>query len=206
MNRLIAGVAKAVLTGLWLVSGVVWSADNVIEEKACPNERDLKVLCGQISGMVNDRDESNYYSYSYQEIIYEASCADFVNDSEEEIARKVNLMWNKYEKNMHCNSPQFDVQGGSILKFAVQKKFSDFLYEAAQLWKVNLNKVDVQDGKNLLDYVQGEIARNRGNAYEPTLKQYYEVLREAGAKHRFELSNPECVDRGTPVPCEQAGR
>lgn len=201
MNRWIAGVAKAALTGLWLVSGVVWSADNVIGGKACPNERDLKVLCNQISGRVNDRDDSNYYSYSYQEIIYEASCADFVNDSEEEISRKVNALWERYPQHFYCASPQFDLQGGSILKFAVKKGFSDFLYEAAQLWRVNLNRVDRDDGGTLLDYVRKEIELNKENANEPFLQQYYEVLREAGAKHRFELSNPECVWKGTPEPC-----
>lgn len=54
-------------------------------------------------------------------------------------------------------------------------------------WGVNLNKVDVGDGRTLLDYIEYHMDRVRGGALEKKLKVYYDDLRKAGAKHRREL-------------------
>jgi hypothetical protein len=159
----------------------------VTDKLTCPNSTDTQFLCSAVSGMLEDKDPNSNYSYKYERIIYEASCVDIVNDSEKVISQKVNKMWQKYGSSFTCNSTQFDVTDGSILKFVIKKKFSDFLFDAAQVWKIDLNQVDESDGRTLVDYVEKEIRRNKGNANEPVLKQYLKVLVDAGAKRRSEL-------------------
>lgn len=160
---------------------------NVTNKLTCPNNTNTELLCSTVSGMLEDKDPDSYYNYQYQRIIYEASCVDLGNDSEKLISQKVNKMWQKYGSSFKCNSTQFDVSNGSILKFAVAKGFSSFLFDAAQVWKIDLNQVDESDGRTLVDYLEKEIRRNQGNANEPVLKQYLKVLVDAGAKRKSEL-------------------
>lgn len=49
------------------------------------------------------------------------------------------------------------------------------------------DKIDEADGTTVLDYTRKEIVRNKGNANESILREYYDVLRKAGAKHKTEL-------------------
>lgn len=170
----------------------------------CPNPKPVNNICASIGSREGDEDPDSPYVYQYQRLIYKAACADkdyeqlmLMDDKqsqsveakqlEDEIVRKINLLWDKYEPTFNCNSTQFDVQNGSILKLAVKKLFRDVLEDAVMVWRVNLNRVDASDDRTLLDYVQKEIAKNHGNANEPILKEFYKTLREGGALHRHEL-------------------
>jgi hypothetical protein len=160
-----------------------------VAEKAagCPNKSKLSNLCNAVSFMRKDSDPDSSYMWEYQRIIYEASCVDYETASDEEIRKKVNAMWDKYEKELRCAANDFDVSNGSILKYAISKQFREFIAEAAQVWKVNLNRVDSQDGRTVLDYLEDEIKAHKGGPSEPILRQYEKVLRKAGAKRKSEL-------------------
>lgn len=114
------------------------------------------------------------------------SCADPLKDSEEEIGRKIKAVWDSNEEKLICNNTQFDITDGSLIKYAVNMKFDDFLLDLVK-WKVNLNKIDESDGRTVLDYVKFHIEKEKGLGTEPILKRYYNLLREAGAKHKYEL-------------------
>lgn len=150
----------------------------------CPNDDKLSHLCAAIAD--GKRDTSGKYQFHYQKIISEAACASD-DDTEPQVASKVQRLWARYEDQLVCNNVRFDVQDGSILKFAASARVEDFLFDAAMVWKVNLNRVDSSDGRTLLDYVQKEIERNKGTSVESKLKSYYDMLRTSGAKHRSEL-------------------
>jgi hypothetical protein len=145
-------------------------------------------LCTIISGRMKDNNPESGYKYLYQRRIYEAARVDKSTDSKEVIAKKIVNMWTVYEQLnlLKCNSTQFDVMDGSLLKYAVSYKFTEFIDEAIR-WKVPLNKIDYTDNRTLLDYVQYHINRNKGNALEELFQIYYEKLRSAGAKHKTEL-------------------
>ena len=51
-------------------------------------------------------------------------------------------------------------------------------------WGVDLNKIDPADGKTVLDYVKEELEKKKGTALESNLKDYYKLMKDAGAKHR----------------------
>lgn len=152
----------------------------------CPNPKKLRGLCMFVDSKEKDPNPQGRFVWKYQRKLLEAACADPAKDSEEEIGRKILNMWKENEATLICNNTKFDVANGNILKFAVNLKFDEFLIDAAH-WKVNLNKVDEMDGRTLLDYVQAQIERNNGLPAQPTLKQYYAMLKKAGAKHRAEL-------------------
>jgi len=154
-----------------------------VDETTCPNRAKLKNLCMLISGRVKDSSGKN--KYLYQSKFQEAGCVQ-ASDSEEVKAQKIREAWVKYEDDLKCNSTQFDVMDGHLLKYAVSYKFDDFLDEAIK-WKVNLNKVDAIDGRTTLDYIKYQIERNKGNALEEKFQIYYDKLKAAGAKHKSEL-------------------
>lgn len=171
--------------------GVEKQADEILkiakEANNCPSKAKLTGLCNTVSLRTKDTAKDSSFVYTYQKKVFEAACADPDKDSEEEVSKKIREMWTAYQDDLVCDSSAFDVSRGSILKYAVAMKFNDFLEDAAMVWKINLNKVDANDGRTVLDYVQKEIERNKGNVNESTLKQYYDILRKAGAKHKSEL-------------------
>jgi hypothetical protein len=87
---------------------------------------------------------------------------------------------------MRCNSMDFNVPNGSLLKFAVSRNSDRFLGDVLN-WGLALNHIDPANGRTVLDYIQGEIARNRQAAVQRTLRRYYQMLRERGAMHRREM-------------------
>lgn len=153
----------------------------------CPNASKITSLCSEVSFREKDPNPlSKKYKYLYQRKILEASCAEVGKDSEAEVAKKVATMWKKFESELHCSNTQFDVSKGSLIKFAVAQSFDTFIYDVTD-WKIDLNKVDASDQRTVLDYVRDQKTRLKGTALEETMQEYYEVLREAGAKHKSEL-------------------
>lgn len=154
------------------------------EEPSCPNAKKVRNICMLIDTRSEDKDQSKY-KFRYQRQIYEAACVSD-KDSKEERSSKIQKMWSKFENDLNCNSTQFDVMNGNILKFAATTLFDDFILDAIE-WKVNLNKIDEFDGRTILDYLQHHMNMKKGSHTEKYYKNYYKILREAGAKHKSEL-------------------
>lgn len=133
-----------------------------------------------------DKDAASQFKYLYQRKFAEAACVDLDKDDKNAANQKIQKMWVAFEDRLICNSLQFDIQNGSIVKFAINQYFEAFLDDVIE-WKVNLNRIDAHDGMTVLDYVQAKIERNRGNQTEKIFKAYYERLRKSGAKHKSEL-------------------
>lgn len=156
-----------------------------VQEQGCPNYNKLKTICMTIGNKMEEEEKDGPHKFVYQTKFHEAACVR-AGDSETVRQQKIRETWNKFENEFKCNSPRFDVRDGNLLKFAAHKEFESFLYEAAVIWKVNLNKVDA-DGLTVLDYLKKKIEENKGNPFEPKFRTYYNMLDKAGAKHRTEL-------------------
>jgi hypothetical protein len=180
---LVAAEGKPAAASAPAASPVVWPA-------GCPDLERLTNICSSIGGFVKDPAPRGEYSYMYQRKIYDAACVDLQKDSEALMKRKIQEMWRIDERQprprMTCNNLQFDVASGNILKFAVRKRFQEFL-EDAVWWGVHLNRVDASDQRTVLDYVKDELDRTSHPSTRSTLQVYYNTLRRAGAKHRAEL-------------------
>lgn len=142
-------------------------------------------LCSVIDNHKKDDNPDVPWVYLYQTKIYSAAGVTKL-DSAEVRDRKAAKLWGNHLQHMTCNASTFNVQNGSLLKFAISSKLDSFVSDAAR-WKGNLNRVDVSDNRTVLDYVLSE----RDRVSTPALKQkmtiYYDRLRAAGAKHRREL-------------------
>lgn len=156
-----------------------------VEGQECPNKEKLKNICMMIGNRMKDPNPTEEIKYRYQRSLIEASCAK-ANDSREVKEKKIRTMWIKLQDELICNSVQFDVLDGSVLKYAVIKNFEDFLNDAANM-KLDLNKIDKSDGRTVLDYLKYQIERNKGNELENMYQRYYDKLSKAGAKHKSEL-------------------
>jgi hypothetical protein len=180
---LVAAEGKPAAASAPAASPVVWPA-------GCPDLEKIGNICLNLTNFTKDPAPRGEYSYMYQRKIYDAACVDLQKDSEALMKRKIQEMWRIDERQprprMTCNNLQFDVINGNILKFAVRKRFQEFL-EDAVWWGVHLNRVDASDQRTVLDYVKDELDRTSHPSTRSTLQAYYQILREGGAKHRSEL-------------------
>jgi hypothetical protein len=180
---LVAAEGKPAAASAPAASPVVWPA-------GCPDLEKIGNICLNLTNFTKDPAPRGEYSYMYQRKIYDAACVDLQKDSEALMKRKIQEMWRIDERQprprMTCNNLQFDVASGNILKFAVRKRFQEFL-EDAVWWGVHLNRVDASDQRTVLDYVKDELDRTSHPSTRSTLQAYYQILREGGAKHRSEL-------------------
>ena len=146
----------------------------------------LKSICMLIDSRTKDPNPTGNYIYMYQRKIMDAAGVDVNKDSPDIISKKIIRMWSFFEPLPTCDNLQFDVSDGNIIKYAISTLFDEFLYDMVT-WKVPLNKIDDSDNKTALDYLSAQIKRNKGNALEPKLQNYFKLLREAGAKYSSEL-------------------
>lgn len=161
--------------------------------EAIIGRRALRGFCMYIGSKEKNREEirgtgPRTYVWGYQAKLFEAALVDVSRDSEAAIGAKVSRVWKANEDALTCKSTQFDVTGGSAIKYAVSMKFEELLIDMVN-WKVDLNRIDQADGRTLLDYVSDQIASSRGLPSEPHLRSYYQMLQKAGAKHRRELAS-----------------
>lgn len=142
----------------------------------------LSSLCNLISSQMKDPDPSSDFLYMYQKVIYQAAGVTPGGDRND-VKKKVNQLWVQIGA-VKCNSPEFSVQNGSLLKFAVAQNFASFIEDATMVWRIapeHLNRRDASDGKNVLEYVDERIQSNRGGLLERDFRRYRELLVRAGA-------------------------
>ncbi|MGL3822881.1 hypothetical protein [Sphingopyxis sp. R3-92] len=154
--------------------------------RVCPNPSRLMYVCMNIEARTKDRSPIGYNQYAYYRKILDASCVKIGEDPEAVVNAKVQAMWTELHSEMKCNSTIVDISDASYLKYAVATKFDQFLEDAIE-WGVDLNRVDGSDNRTVLDYVKFHRDRHHGSSIGRKMSYYYDLLREAGAKHKSEL-------------------
>lgn len=190
MKALLAPLAIAIIA-------LSWSAAARAQHPYTP----IGQLCAFVSARSPDRNPDSPHDFAYQTSLYRGASVDLDRDDVQEVRRKMQVWWDRYGQQVNCNAVNFNVPNGNILKFAVSRRFDDFINDVAD-WGVNLNYVDRTDNRTVLDYIEDEIVRLDGTAAERTLRRYYRTLRDAGALHRRELRQviytgdcPDCSSR-----------
>jgi hypothetical protein len=158
-------------------------AQNQITPKLCPNPGNMDLLCHHVWNKTKETDPKSGYNYVFQRIVYDASCVDYENESDEEIARKVNAMWNQYGAKLRCG-PMGVPSTASPLRFAIHHYFDEFLQEALSMWKLDLNQLE--NGQTMLDFIDERISKTTG-ALKVQLESYRRSFVRMGAKKRSEL-------------------
>jgi hypothetical protein len=168
------------------VDALMHVTSSLQNDGACANPEKLKGVCDHLSEKTPANEDSQL-EYVYEEKIYEASCVK-MTDSDEVVAKKIQYMWSKLEgEYLKCNSANFSVQKGSLVKYAINLRNYHFLTNSIENWKINLNYIDPSDNKTPLDFLRDEMKRLKGTEESKFLEHYYSLMRKNGAKHRSEL-------------------
>ena len=117
-----------------------------------PTVSDVKAFCDCISiqELAADYDKA-YFEYGYEARLANMACADYKNESQEAVAAKISKWWNKYKTKFGCQSSAFNVDRGSVLKFAVVQGFKPFLETIVGTYGMDINFIDPADNRNVLD-------------------------------------------------------
>lgn len=162
----------------------------VIRTKDCPPPKswDYKVMCSDITtrSKVLFNGQDFFLEYRYEKRLWEIACADPLVDDFETAKKKIQVMWEKYKKQFTCDTLGFNVQNGSFLKFAISSSMPSVIETMASTYELDINFIDPSDGKNLLDYVNGEIERRKnlvnGESAVAVYQRYKNSLILLGAK------------------------
>lgn len=147
----------------------------------------VKHFCGDVGSKTPYKGSDGNFDFIFQQVMYESACADIENMSDKEINKKIREWWDLYKDKLVCDSMQFNVTNGSILKYAVNGGVTAFIDDAIYS-KIDLNFVDKADNRTVLDYTRDELKKHgEDSAIGKTLQEYYTKLKNAGAKHRSEL-------------------
>jgi hypothetical protein len=155
----------------------------------CPDPSKLLGICRSLNDQrrvpIANTDRTQY---EYEQKMKEAACV-LPGEDQATVRRKVQTLWNNHQTNFGCTVAGFDLSNGNILKYSVRSRAFDFLNLSVETWNLNLNIVDPVDNKTVLDYLRSEIEANSNTSNEilPQLQEYYDFLKDAGAKHRSEL-------------------
>jgi hypothetical protein len=125
-----------------------------------PAVSDFKAICSDISARTKaPANESESYEFYYEKRIWELSCANPGTDDEKTANAKINKMWNKYKKDFKCDTLDFALSNGNILKFSLSQKMPEVIETLAGTYGLDINFVDPKDNMNVLDYVNNEIKK-----------------------------------------------
>lgn len=149
---------------------------------------DPEMVCGYIDNQVTEYENGDDIKFRFETIIEGLAGVDD-GDSPETKSLKINELWRRRHSELTCSTGSFfSVSRGSVIKFAVSRKANMFITNVTRYWKLlpeHLNRVDIADGKTVLDYVYDEIEREKRKNYSsavPTLQMYAKLLTEAGAQ------------------------
>jgi hypothetical protein len=145
-------------------------------------EKNLRNLCMWVSSRTKSAGASEYRAINS---ILLAADVDGEIDTEAEASR-VQEMWARFEPFLICNSMNFDVADGSVTEYAANLGFDSFMNFVAK-YRLGLSHVDLR-GMTILDYLRSRLDRTPGSSeMARKFQDYYDALREAGAKHKSEL-------------------
>jgi hypothetical protein len=112
-------------------------------------------------------------------------------DSDIVIKQKIQQWWNRYHDDCECELVSVSDKKINILKKAAQVLSTGFFYFVIDENDLDINFIDQEDGRTLLDYVKEEIGKKEmdGPDHPSTKasKKIFEMLRKNGALYASEL-------------------
>ena len=173
-----------------------YSEDGVEQEYKCamPSKDMISRLCNDMYQRFEPRNPKSKMSFSYQEDLWETSCADVEKEILETARVKIQLMWNENKQKFRCyNYSTSAFTDHNITKFSIDSGFSGLIIEFARKYQLDLNFLDPMDNKTILDFIF-EQEKHIRNIYPintdkaDEYKQVFNILKANGAKHSWELN------------------
>jgi hypothetical protein len=143
-----------------------------------PSVSDYKLLCSEMTAKTKAiGTATDTVEYRYEQIIWKVACAKMGRDDLETAKRKIQVWWNKYKTNCKCDSINFTVPNGNLLKFSINQSLPDFINTLVVNYDLDINFIDPTDGKNVLDYLNDEIQRFKDDGISKASIKIYEDYR-----------------------------
>lgn len=144
-------------------------------------------LCAAVANPMTELDP--YHAsilWGYQSYIFHWAGV-ITTDNESQVSAKIRRFFDGTRSRLVCNQANFNPRNGNIFKLAIARQSKRFIDDVVR-WGVDLNQVDVVDGRTVLDYIRDRRAAvGEGSSFGQTLGRYYNKFRTAGAKHASEL-------------------
>lgn len=183
LPHLLGGIARPALVGIFWFSLILGSSSAHAQQSGTIN---FGSFCTAVDSKVLENNPTrDDVLYRYQTIVYNAAGV-LADDSNEVAFQKSKAFMDANAASLVCNLINFNPRNGSILKLAVARQSDEFIWDAVVNWKVDLNQIDVTDGKTVLDYITDRRA-SAGPTFARTLDRYYKRFRDGGARHAHEL-------------------
>ena len=123
------------------------------------------------------------FRYDFDRLIFEAAGAS-PDPTAAQNKTKVRALWRGAQESFRCNSNNFPVPDGNVLKLAASERSMLPLWRALD-WGLELNYIDRSDGRTILDYILNALAEPD---HSTDLLMVYEKYRAAGAKFSCEIT------------------
>lgn len=167
---------------------------------------ELKQFCDDIfTGEAPKLDQSKWkyqFKYNYEYRIWKLAGADPLVDTEETAIPKIQKWYDKYKLQLVCDVDGFSVSNGSLLKYSIYKDFTHLIESFVLVYDLDINVIDISDGKTVLDYIDDEIKRIDPNGkYSDavkSLKSRRATLVSWGAKTSAEIEQEKRKSGGKP--------
>ncbi len=151
-----------------------------------PLSGDLKAMCDCIS--IHEKPtlaDREHFDYGFEKRLMDFAGADVTKESRESATDKISRWWDKYKTLFRCNTMSFNLEYGSILKFAVAHGYAPFLETIVGTYQMDINYIDPVDNRNMLDYVNDDLQKaikTQGETHSlvKVLKEYKELLENLG--------------------------
>lgn len=156
-----------------------------------PTKQQFQSVCHGIYNTENT--QAPGLSYTYQEHLWNLSCAKPGSDTIETAKSKIQAMWIKHRENFRCyNYPTSIATDKNVTKFSIDVHFSGFLVEAVKRYKLDMNFKDPADQKTIMDFLKErkEYIQNSPPVDVTKVAEYeriYKLLETNGAKHAKDL-------------------
>jgi tetratricopeptide (TPR) repeat protein len=164
-----------------------------------PTKGDFKLFCDEISlapkGPTGFKAKTSFqYNYEYE--LWVIAGVDPNIDTIDTARFKIQKFWNKYKYKFICNDTGFRVFYGGLMKYSVHLNFKDLIETLIMSYNLDINFLDIEDGKNVLDFIDDEIKRlgtigTDTRNYIRQLKDFRDTLIMFGAKNGAEVRREE---------------
>ena len=154
---------KKLITICLLLTSVFSSQAQEKQNDICDCPAPERVDYAKISRYIRDKEKSLEASltFLFEEHLLKMSCVDLKNDTRETIIQKVNCMWNIYKTKFACDSLEFNVPNGNVLKFAMNFNFPDAIYLLVDHYGLDVTFIDPADGLSFIGYLDQEISKTK---------------------------------------------
>jgi hypothetical protein len=158
--------------------------------KGCANANLIESICMSVGETIADED--GVFRYEYEKDLRNAACVDEF-DSDEITNTKIQNMLRELDEKLVCNTSRLAIRNGSLLKLAVASNFGDFIANAINKWKINVNKIDAADNSTVLDFIEDQLEKNGNEPKIVSQLQGYKtrILKAGGRYNKYKELNKQ---------------